>query len=164
MKIIDKNGRLFGLISIIDVIVILVVAVMGVALYLKTNTMTHTSTATKNEVITYQLLGKGVNNCVVENIKVGDKIYDEDRPSGGCLGEVTAVEFLPGTEVVEFTNGTIEEVPSEDTVNVLLTIRGEGLIDGKSYSLNRIYDLGVNSARNFVTEYARVTATVIAID
>jgi hypothetical protein len=46
MKIIDKNGRLFGLISIIDVIVIAVVAVMGVALYLKTNTMTHTITVT----------------------------------------------------------------------------------------------------------------------
>ncbi len=163
MKIIDKNGRLFGVISVIDVIVIAVVAVMAVALYFKTNTMTHTSTATKNEVITYQILGMGVNNCVVDNIKVGDKIFDEDRPSGGCLGEVTAVEFLPGTEQVTFMDGTVEEVPSEETVNVLLTIRGEGLVDDKSYALNRIYDLGVNSSRNFVTEYARVTATVVSI-
>ena len=32
MKIIDNNGRLFGTISVIDVIVILIVAVMAVAL------------------------------------------------------------------------------------------------------------------------------------
>ena len=163
MKIIDKNGRLFGLISIIDVIVIAVVAVMGVALYLKTNTMTHTSTAAKNEVITYQVYAKGVNDCVENNIRVGDRIFDEDRPSGGCLGKVTAIEIFPGTELVTFTDGTMEEVPSEASINLLLTIEGEGLISGKSYALNRIYELGVNSARNFVTEYARFTGTVVSI-
>ena len=66
MKIIDHNGRLFGKISVIDVIVILVVAVMAVALYLKTNTMTHTSTATSNEIITYQVLARGVPAFVEE--------------------------------------------------------------------------------------------------
>ena len=163
MKIIDKNGRLFGLISIIDVIVIAVVAVMGVALYLKTNTMTHTSTVTKNEVITYQVRAQGVSDCVENNIQVGDRIFDEDRPSGGCLGKITAIEIFPGTELEDFSDGTMEEVPSEGTINLLLTIEGEGLISGKSYSLNRIYDLGVNSARNFVTEYARFTGTVVSI-
>ena len=163
MKIIDNNGRLFGKISIIDVFVILVVAVLAVALYLKTNTMTHTSTATKNEVNTNQVRAQGVNNCVENNIQVGDRIFDEDRPRGGCLGKVTAIEIMPGTEMEEFSDGTMEEVPSENTVNLLLTVEGEGLISGKSYSLNRIYDLGVNSARNFVTEYARLTGTVVSI-
>ena len=163
MKIIDKNGRLFGLISIIDVIVIAVVAVMGIALYLKTNTMTHTSTVTKNETITYQVRAQGVSDCVENNIRVGDRIFDEDRPSGGCLGKITAIEVFPGTEMETFSDGTVEEIPSEDTINLLLTIEGEGLISGKSYSLNRIYDLGVNSARNFVTEYARFTGTVFYI-
>ena len=35
MKIIDGNGRLFGKISVIDVLVILVVAVLAAALYFK---------------------------------------------------------------------------------------------------------------------------------
>ena len=34
-KIIDRNGRLFGFISVIDLLVIVVVAVMGFALYTK---------------------------------------------------------------------------------------------------------------------------------
>ena len=60
MKLIDNNGRLFGKISIIDVLVILVVAAMGAALYLKTNHNEITSTATSNDTITYQVLVSGV--------------------------------------------------------------------------------------------------------
>lgn len=37
MKIIDRNGRLFGKISVIDVIVILAVIVMAAAIYVKTH-------------------------------------------------------------------------------------------------------------------------------
>ena len=163
MKIIDKNGRLFGLISVIDVIVILVVAVMGVALYLKTNTMTHTSTATSNEIITYQILARGVPTFVEDDVQVGDKLFDEDNTNAGCLGKITAIEVLPGDEQVAFADGTVGMAPSEDTVNLLLSVEGSGLIDGKNYSLNRVYTLGVNSARSFCTQYARFTATVTAI-
>lgn len=163
MKIIDNNGRLFGKISVIDVIVILVVAVMAVALYLKTNTMTHTSTATSNEVITYQIYARGVPSCVEDDLRVEDSIFDEDRTNSGSLGKIKSIEVFPGTEQVAFDDGTVDIVPSEDTVDFLLTIEGEGLINGKSYSLNRVYDLGVNSARNFCTHYARFTGTVVSI-
>jgi len=163
MKIIDKNGRLFGLISIIDVIVVLIVAVMAVALYLKTNTMTHTSTTTSNEIITYQVLARGVPSYVEDDIRVEDKFFDEDNISAGCLGKITAVEVLPGDEQVTFADGTAGIAPSENTINLLLTVEGSGLIDGKNYSLNRVYTLGVNSARSFCTQYARFTGTVISI-
>ena len=163
MKIIDKNGRLFGLISIIDVIVIAVVAVMGVALYLKTNTMTHTSTTTSNQTITYQVYARGVAESVEDVLQLGDRFFDEDRGNSGCLGVIRKIEILPGTEMISFNDGSVDIVPSEETVDILLTIEGEGLISGKSYSLNRIYDLGVNSARNFCTPYARFTGTVVSI-
>ena len=35
MKIIDRNGRLFGAVSVIDVLVVAVVVVMAAALYFK---------------------------------------------------------------------------------------------------------------------------------
>jgi len=163
MKIIDNNGRLFGKISIIDVFVILVVAVLAVALYLKTNTMTHTSTAVPNDVIEYQVLVQSTYPYVAEAIQVGDKVFDEDNPNVGCVGEITAVESLPGTEQVSFADGTVEMAPTEDTVNLLVSIRGEGVVNEKSYLLNRVYSLGVNSARNFQTPYVRFTGTVASI-
>ena len=163
MKIIDKNGRLFGKISIIDVIVILVAAVMGVALYLKTNTMTHTSTTTANQTITYQLYARGVAESVEDVLRLEDQLFDEDRGNSGCLGKIKGIEILPGTEMISFNDGSVDIVPSEGTIDILLTVEGEGIINGKNYSLNRVYDLGVNSARNFCTRYARFTATVYSI-
>ena len=54
-KIIDKNGRLFGVISIIDVAVLLVVAVMALALYVRGNRSV-TGTTLSDELISFQMV------------------------------------------------------------------------------------------------------------
>ena len=59
-KIIDRNGRLFGFISVIDLLVIVVVAVMGFALYTKNTQMAITSTNTADQTITYLILASGI--------------------------------------------------------------------------------------------------------
>ena len=61
MKLIDHNGRLFGKISVIDVLVLAVVVVLAAALYFKSN-QTHTGTSVTNNEITYQVLASGVRN------------------------------------------------------------------------------------------------------
>ena len=163
MKMMDENGRLFGKISVIDVVVVVVVAALAVALYLKTNTLTHTSTATEDPTITYQVLARAVPDFVEGQVQVGDLFFDEDRTSSGCLGTVIAVEELPGDALTIFADGTAAVAPVEDSMNLLITVQGKGTINNGTYSLNRIYDLGVNSARNFCTQYVRMTGTVTAI-
>ena len=163
MKLIDENGRLFGKISVIDVVVVVVVAALAGALYLKTNTLTHTSTAAEDPAITYQVLARAVPDFVEGQVQVGDLFFDEDRTTSGCLGTVIAVEELPGDGLYTFIDGTVRMAPVEDTVNLLITVQGEGTIQNGKYALNRIYDLGVNSARNFCTQYVRMTGTVTAI-
>ena len=164
MKIIDRNGRLFGKISIIDLVVIAVVIVMAFALYVKTNHNEITSTTTSNTPITYQMLVRGVRTYVADAVRVGDHVYDQDRNSGGgSLGVITDIEIQPGAKLAEFKDGTIDTVPVEDGVDMLLTIQGEGLISEGRYVLNRVYDLGVNSSRNFCTMYAQFTGSIYAI-
>ena len=50
-KLIDENGRLFGLVSVIDVAVIVVVAVLAVALYTKDSAMPIASAADPMQTI-----------------------------------------------------------------------------------------------------------------
>lgn len=163
MKIIDRNGRLFGIISVIDLLVIAVVIVMAFALYVKTNHNEITSTTTTNTPITYQLLIRGVRTYVADAIQVDDRIYDPERSSGGPLGTITAVERWDGTKLAEFADGTVDMVPVEDGVNLLLTVEGSGLISDGRYLLNRVYDLGVNSSRTFSTCYVQFTSSVVDI-
>ena len=164
MKIIDRNGRLFGLVSVIDLVVVAVVIVMAFALYVKTNHNEITSTATPDTSITYQMLVRGVRTYVADAVQVGDHVYDQDRNSGGgSLGIITDIEIQPGGKLAEFADGTIDTVPVEDGVDMLLTIQGSGLVTEGRYMLNRVYDLGVNSSRNFCTMYAQFTGSIYAI-
>ena len=162
MKLMDQNGRLFGKISILDVLAILVVLVLAVALSFKGN-QTHTGTSTANETITYQVLVQGVRNYVADAIQVGDQMFDVDRSSGGTLGEIKAIEVLPSAKLAELEDGTLELVPVEDGVYLLLTVEGTGLVSEGRYLLNRVYDLGVNSSRNYYTKFAQFTGVVASI-
>lgn len=162
MKILDKNGRLFGKISIIDVLVILAVAVLAAALAFK-NTQTHTGATSANVPITYQVRINGDRSYVTDAVRVGDNLYDQENSSGGPLGTITAIEVFPGKKVATFNDGTMGEAPVEDGVTLLLTVRGEGIISDNRYLLNRVYNLGVNTTRNYYTPYAQFVATVTAI-
>ena len=162
MKLIDRNGRLFGKISVVDVLVILVVAVMALALYV-TGRQAQSSTSTVNSTITYQVQVRGIRTYLAQAVKEGDYLYDQDRSSGGSLGEILSIEEEPGSSLATLDSGTMEVVPMEDSVNLLLTVKGSGIISDGRYLLNRVYDLGVNSARNFYTPYAQFTGTVVKI-
>ena len=163
MKIMDKNGRLFGKISVIDLLVILVVIVMAMALNVKNNKNEITSTAISNTPITYQVKVQGVRNYVSDAIQVGDELYEDGRTTGGSLGKIESIEVLPGEKLAEILDGTVQMVPMEDSVNLLLTVKGEGIITDNRYLLNRVYDLGVNAARTFNTKYTQFNGVVTAI-
>lgn len=165
MKIIDRNGRLFGKISVIDLLVIGVVAVMAAALYFK-DSQPHTGTSVVEQDITFQLRARGVRSYVADAILVGDSLYDVDYSSGGrAIGRITEiqVERTPGTTLASFSDGTASLVELEDSRDLLITVEGSGLSDGRSWSINRVYDLGINSSRTYMTKQAQFTGTVIDI-
>lgn len=166
MKIIDRNGRLFGKISVIDVLVIAVVLVMAAALYFKNN-QTHTGTAVTEQIITFQIRARGVDDFVADAILVEDYLYDQSYSSGGRpLGQITdvQVERTPGTKLADkLTDGTAGLLEAENTVDLLITVKGSGLVTDKSYSINRVYDLGINSSRSYCTKRADFTGTVCEI-
>lgn len=161
MKIIDHEGRLFGKISVIDLLVVAVVIVLAAALRFKSG-QTITGTSVPEETITFQVEVYGVRRYVADAIQLEDKLYDLNYASGGPLGEITEVQVVrePGTLVAVLDDGTAGPVEAEDTVNLLVTVKGSGLVSGRSRTINRIYDLGLNASRTFYTNCAQFTGTV----
>lgn len=162
MKFIDENGRLFGKVSIIDVVVVLVVAALAVVLSFKQE-QTHTGTSIPNDKITFQIQATAVRNYIADAVEVGDLIYDKDYSSGGALGTITDIQVLPALRTTQFHDGTFEIVPVADSVTLLLTVEGEGVLTDGSYLINRVYAIGINSARNYYTKYALFTGIVDSI-
>ena len=163
MKILDRDGRLFGKISIIDVIVILVVAVLAAAIYVKSQ-MPQTGSSVTTTTVVYQMLLRNQPEYMLDAIQVGDQMFDKERSTGGSLGKITEIAVSDGTYQGELDDGTVADVPAEGYYNILLTIEGEALVDADgSVALNRIYDLGVNSNRNFNTKYASFVGLIVDI-
>lgn len=162
-KIIDRSGRLFGKVSVIDLIVVLIVAIMAFALHIKSNELDASKITGSNTPITFTCLAENLPLQVVDAIQVGDKVYDKDRSSGGAIGEITEIEVLPASKVVDLKNGTYAALTNEDARNLLITIKGTGMVSNGRYSINRIYEIGVNASRNFCTPYALFMAGVTEI-
>lgn len=161
MKIIDRDGRLFGKISIVDVIVLLVVAAMVAAVYVKTH-KPQTGSNVGTTTVVYQMELENQPEYMLDAIQVGDQMFDKERSTGGSLGTITDIQVSGGTYEGKLNDGTVAMLPAEDCYNILLTIEGEALIEGNgSVMLNRIYSLGVNSNRNFNTKYADFVGTIV---
>ena len=163
MKILDRDGRLFGKISIIDVIVLLVVAVLAVAVFVKSQ-RAQTSTSITDTPVIYQMLLTNQPEYMLSAIQEGDQLYDQERSTGGSLGTITQIEVSDGTNLGALDDGTYAVLPAENRYNILITVEGAGLVSADGgVALNRVYDLGVNSSRTFTTQYASFIGTVTDI-
>ena len=126
MKLIDRNGRLFGKISVIDILVVLIVAVMAAALHFK-NSQVITGTKVPDTPITYQVTVQGVRSYVADAIQEHDLLFDQSHSSDGSLGEIVEIRRGEGHRMVEMIDGTIGLLPIKDGADLVLTIRGSGL-------------------------------------
>ena len=104
--IIDSKGKLFGKVSIIDIIIIIVViaAIAGVGYKLKqSNTITLT---TKTDKVRLTFFSEESTEYAVKAVKVGDVVKDIDQ--GTTFGRVVediktdkAMSFLEFSEYVD---------------------------------------------------------------
>lgn len=110
MKIVNEKGKLFGLINIIDLMVILILAliVVGGASRLKTKPIVVNEDS--KAVITFEV--SDVRMATVENIVVGDPIYHYDK--GEFIGNITDVKVEPYKEPVELDGKWVNaEIPEK---------------------------------------------------
>ena len=118
MKIIDKRGRLFGLINIVDLLVIiLLLALVAVGVKRFGNKAAVGEATTKKGVITAEI--KNVRDVTAKNVKVGDPLYDYDR--GTLIGKILTADVEPYKDETEYQGKFYNaEVPGKYRVIVTL--------------------------------------------
>jgi hypothetical protein len=154
MKIIDRQGRLFGKLSLIDLLVIAVVVILAAALYLKRNVTEYTSPTSPTTSIVYEVKIPSVREEMLDCWQVGDKVYDTDNDSGSAIGTITEVRLEPYQNSTTLTDGTYATYTIEGRRDVYLTLSADGLVSNGRYYVNRTYEINVNSYRNAYTKYA----------
>ncbi len=162
-KIIDQHGRLFGKISIIDVLVLLVVLAVAAVLFVKFSPSGTVGNTSDLSPITYKVTINGVRDYTLDSLMAGDAVYDKDSGSTIAIGTITQIETAPAQKVSSLTDGTLVLGDYEGRYDVTVTIEAEGIVSERRTLINKTYELNVNSTRNLITKYTSFSAVISEI-
>ena len=166
---IDRDGRIFGLVSVVDLLVLIFLVLAGVSLYLKANVLDTTQTAQSHDLsamdtVSVQVLVSNVSDFVADALEIGDEVYDQGNFDAGVLGTISDIQIQGASYIAELSNGLQAVVSgAEDHCNILLTLECRYTQSNGFWMINGDYPLGVNAARTFFTKYAGFGGTVVQI-
>jgi len=160
-KIIDEKGRLFGKISIIDLVVLVVVAILVVAVMIKFTALEKSSVGA-SDTITYQVRIENIREYTTKGVRIGDIIYE--NVGGTNIGVVTNIEVSQAMATQVLADGSFARVPVENRYDVVLTVECEGLVSNGRYYLNKTYEISSGLSRAMFTKYCTFSATFAGIE
>ena len=160
-KIIDGKGRLFGRISVIDIIVIIVALVLIVAFYIKFNAGDNPFTSRDTTEVTYTVRIASIRLTSANHLRPGDNIYYQE--TGAFVGTIKDVEINDAEVTDSIVDGTYVVASVEDRYDITLTIDANCTISNDRYYINNTFELRVNASYRFLTKYNDVSGIVTTI-
>lgn len=157
MALIDKKGRLFGLINVIDLLVIILVMVVVARFAIKANQKPLANVEKKLEVV---LLVKDVRDATANVIKEGDIV--RETKTNNLLGSVTKVEVKPAETLVNTADGRILKVQHPVLKDVYITLEGTGTVGENAIVLGGT-EIRIGTTLQVKTNIYSVASTVMEI-
>ena len=159
--IIDKKGKLFGIINIVDLCVILVVLVAIGAIYFKFNLSSHSDIAASEDrvVVTYKVAS--VRDFTLRQFEIGDKLFSDEDDS--FIGEVVNVSKEPATDYIKTIDGGIKKAEQPDRFDVFVDVECSAYIDGDKVYIHGGKQLYLNQEDIYYTDTVQTTAKVVDI-
>lgn len=162
-KLMDENGRLFGLVSVIDVAVIAVVAVLAFALYTKDTAMPIASAADPMQTIRYEVTITNMPEGRLESLRPEDNIYD--RETGNHMGVIKDIRSEDCVISMLKADGTYVMAPIDTRYNVTLTVEAQARVDERGhYYVNRSNIIGVGWSMDFFTKTSLFGGTITEME
>ncbi|MDR0906260.1 MAG: DUF4330 domain-containing protein [Oscillospiraceae bacterium] len=161
MKIIDKNGRLFGKVSFIDILVIAIVAVVVIVVGAKKQIIEQVTGATATTSVEYQIIARDIRETHAKLYQIGDELHPD---SVNAPGIITAVEIKPASAPSQLADGTYTMGKIESKVDLIVTIRADCSYSNGHYYAGRAFEINVNQESVFLTKYATVKAYVYSVN
>ena len=158
--IINKEGKLFGKISIVDIFVVIAILVAAFGIYTRF-VAGNEKVDVKNTTIEYQIRVKKVRAATVEAFKKGGPLTDTQTKEP--MGEIVNVETTPVFEEQALVDGSVAVTEVKDRYNVILTVRTEGSANETGYYTAKNKSLHINSGFVIANKFAETTGDIIAI-
>ena len=160
-KLIDDRGRLFGLLSFIDVIAALLVVLLAAAAIVKFNVFSNPMTATGTLDVDFTVYIYSIRDTNVKHFREGDKLYASDI--GTPIGTITNVVVSEAESIESLADGTYVYAKVEGLYDVILTVRAQCSTSNGRYYIDKKYELSVNSEIWMYTKYNAVYGMLMTI-
>lgn len=159
--IIDKKGKLFGKLNIIDLFVILFIIAAAIGIGARFFSGAAEDVRSKT-AFTYVVEIEGVRSYTVDALaKKGPVI---DTKSKKTVGEITDVSYQPMKTQSMKADGTTVFAEVPDKYTALVTVSSEGNETDKGYFVGENIELSVGTTINMATKYVNSTGKVKSIE
>ncbi|MBR5155829.1 MAG: DUF4330 domain-containing protein [Clostridia bacterium] len=158
---INKEGKLFGKISIIDIAVVLAIAVAALGMYMRFF-VGNEKVETASSHIEYKMKVQEVRIGTAKALEnYQSAIYDSTTKE--YLGDIVAVEYTNATKGVEMANGKMRETTVPERYDVIVTVRVDGKINSSGYYTATNQALAAGSSCLFNSKAAKTTGRVLEV-
>lgn len=154
---IDKNGRLFSKISIIDLLIIVLVLVLAVGL---TYRVKNKAVLAGNSTFKVVLKVEDVRDYTVDAVQVGDVIYEQHANK---IGVVSDVSYTDAKDIMEDMDGDVFLAPMNERYDLYITLDCTGRISDKGYYANGNRQLSIGGDLPIQSKYIYTTSRIIDI-
>lgn len=161
-RLIDEQGRIFGVVSVIDILVVLIAVLLCFAVYTRFFVKAETSVSSAaQDKFTYEIMVASVREGTKNNLRIGDLVYESEN--GALIGVITDVSYKDAVTETPLSDGTYVLGPVQDRYDVLLTVEADGLISDGRYYASKTYEINANSKLDFFTKYCTSAGVVWSI-
>lgn len=163
MKIVNEKGKLFGLVNVIDLLIVcvLVIGLVGVLKYKDIGNIVNKLSSDEGGkiYITYSI--NGVKNVSVDGVSIGDTFFDEDsRQIIGPVVEKSATSSQISTTDSD-GNFIYSEIP--DRYDLLIKVEANGTWNDLEINVNND-DIHIGEKQEITSRISNFSAVIYSIE
>jgi hypothetical protein len=159
--VIDKQGRLFGKLSIIDIAVLVVIIGLLIGLGYRRLSSKAAVIVNADTKFYVTLVVERIRDFSLEAIDEGDIIYEQYAQQP--FGKIVATETEQSKEVLKKPDGTISYVPMEQKFNLYATLECTGNVGDNGYYVNGNSQIAIGSDLRIQSNKVICTARVVGL-
>ncbi len=155
-----QEGKLFGKISIIDLLAViaLVVLIAGLVFRFSGNQAVTVETGRPMECV---LRVEGIRQDTVNALEKGGAVYEIDTKE--YIGEIVAVTQEPHTTLLEMANGERKRVEVEERYDALVTVSFTGNVSEEGYYTDSNRQMSVGGQLGMNAKFAQCWGNILEV-
>lgn len=157
----NKNGKLFGKISVIDIIVVVLIVVAAFGIYAKFTSSSDAVSSSEKANIEFVYKVKSVRDYTVKGFEKGGSFYDSDTKE--YMGEVVGVEAETAVMDVNLIDGTYTNVEVPDKFDAYVTVRVSGKYNSLGYYTDGNKYIAAGSTLNAWSKYTNTGGEIVDV-